>query len=36
MIFFQVRIDRIAGFVNEMSEFQAGRGDGRVDSLVNG
>ncbi len=36
VIFFQVRVDGIAGFVNALAEFQAGRGDGRVDSPVNG
>ncbi len=36
VIFFQVRVDRIAGFVCEVAEFQAGRGDGRVSSPVNG
>ena len=36
VIFFQVRVDRIASFVSGLAEFQAGRGAGQVSSSFNG
>ena len=36
VIFFRMRVDRMASLVSALAEFQAGRGGGQVDSPVNG